>query len=106
MGKSKTVNRNPRVAVTFAPEAYELLDELSQLLGQPKSSLVSELVSEALPALKATVEAVRIAKQQPKEAERLMADYAARASMKLSEAQVELHDAVDDFEQRRADGAS
>lgn len=90
----KVVNRNPRVAVTFTPEAFDLLEELSQLLEQPKSSLVSELVTQALPALRNTVEAVRIAREQPREAQRLMADYAAKATQQLAEEQAALDQTI------------
>lgn len=104
MAPKKIVNRNPRVAVSFSPEVYELLVELSDLLKQPKSALVSELVSEALPALRLTVLATRLVQEQPKEAERLMANYAARATLQMSQAQVELYEAIDQIAKGEPDG--
>lgn len=91
----KTVNRNPRVAVTLSPDAMALLDELAAVLKQPKAALVSELVDAALPALKATVDAMRVVQQQPREAQRLIANYAARATLELSQQQLELDEAID-----------
>lgn len=93
--KNQTVNRNPRVAVTLSPESMRILDELSSLLEQPKAALVAELVDSALPALQATVEAVRVAKEQPREAQRLMANYATQATMELSQQQLALDAAID-----------
>lgn len=91
----RTVNRNPRVAVTLSPESMRVLEELSAILEQPKAALVAELVDSALPALQATVEAIRVAKEQPREAQRLMSNYAAQATMELSQQQLELDAAID-----------
>jgi predicted DNA-binding protein len=104
--------RTPRVAVTLSPEAMKLLDELSAVFGQPKASLVSELIDSALPALQATVQAMAVAAEQPREAQRLMANYASRATMELSQQQLELDAAIDartvkgKRSRRRADAAT
>jgi hypothetical protein len=88
-------NRNPRVYVTFSPETYELLVQSSALTGTPKSALVSELMDAALPAVKTTLEALRIAKEQPLEAQRLMNNFAAGASRDLAQQQLDLDAAID-----------
>lgn len=91
----RIVNRNPRVNVTLTREGMRVLEELSALLEQPKAAVVAELVDSALPALQATVEALRVAKEQPREAQRLMANYAAQASMELAQEQLDLDAAID-----------
>jgi uncharacterized protein (DUF1778 family) len=88
-------NRNPRVYVTFSPETYALLAEASALTGTPKSALVSELMDAALPAVKATLEALRVVNEQPREAQRLMSNFAAKASMDVAQQQLELDAAID-----------
>lgn len=92
---TRTVKRNPRVAVTFSPESMRVLDQLSAALGQPKSALISELIDEALPALVAAVEALKVVKEQPREAQRLMTNFAAQASMELAQEQLAFDAALD-----------
>lgn len=87
--------RSPRVAVTFSPEAMKVLDELSDAMKQPKSSIVAELIDEALPALVAAVEALKVVKEQPREAQRLMSNFAAQATMELAQEQLAFDAAVD-----------
>lgn len=87
--------RTPRVAVTLSPEAMKLLDELAEVLGQSKASLVAELIDSALPAIQATVNAMAVAAEQPREAQRLMSNYANQASMELSQQQLALDAAID-----------
>lgn len=88
-------NRNPRVYVTFSPETFALLVEVSEVTGTPKSALVSELMDAALPAVKTTLDALRVVKEQPREAQRLMSNFAAGASMELAQQQLELDAAID-----------
>lgn len=93
--KRNPPNRNPRVNVTLTPEAMKVVAELADLLDQPRSALVAELVDAALPALVSTIEAVRIAKEQPREAQRLISNYAAKSVMELSQAQLNLDEVID-----------
>lgn len=79
----------------MSPEALRVLTELAELLEQPKSALVAELVDAALPALHTTVQAVKVAKEQPREAQRLVANFANDAIAKVAQAQLELDAAVD-----------
>jgi predicted DNA-binding protein len=87
--------RNTRVAVTLSPEALRLLSSLSALTGQPKAALLSELVDTALPALQTTVEALNIVKEQPREAQRLLANFGAGAIRDLSQSQIDFDALVD-----------
>ena len=87
--------RSERVAVTFRKETLQVLNQLSFMTGNPKAALVSELVDAALPALVETVEALRIVKEQPKEAERLLARFGAEAVRDLMQSQLDLGETVD-----------
>ena len=91
----KKIQRNMRVAVTLSPESLRLLNEISEVMGQPKAALVAELVDAALPAIQTTLQALKVAKEQPLEAQRLMSNYAAKATMELSQQQLELDAAID-----------
>lgn len=108
----RIVNRNPRVAVTLTPEGMKVLDELAELLQQPKAAVVAELIDEALPALQTAIQALRIAAEQPREAQRLIGQYAAKATRELSQQQLDLDAAIDartvkgKRARRRRDGAA
>ena len=56
--KGNPVSRSPRVQVTLSPEVMAVLEEISEITGQGKGTLVSELMTEALPAIKATLDAL------------------------------------------------
>jgi hypothetical protein len=72
-----------------------LLDELSTLSGQARAALVSELVDAALPALKVTLDALRLVKAQPAEAQRLLSEFASHQTAALAQAQLDFGRAVD-----------
>lgn len=69
-----------------------MLRELSDLTGQSMSGMVSELMIEALPALRATADAVRIVKDSPREAQALLARYSNEATMQLAQSQLAFDD--------------
>lgn len=69
-----------------------VLEEISEITGQGKGTLVSELMTEALPAIKATLDALRVVKQSPREAQALLARFSNEATMKLAQSQLEFDD--------------
>lgn len=71
-----------------------MLEEISGLTGQGKATLASELIDAALPALQANIQALRIVKEAPREAQRLLARYGAEAVMALQQTQLELDDLI------------
>ena len=91
----RKTKRTPRVQLTLSAEAMALLDEISGLLEQPKASLVSELVDSALPALQTTVQALRVIKEQPRQAQQLIQNFGAQAVGDLMQAQLELDASID-----------
>lgn len=94
MARPKGPNRK-RVQVTLSDEAWAMVCECSDLVGQSRSSLIAELLDAALPALQTTIQAVRVMKDQPREAQRLLANYGAEMSRDLAQAQLDLDQAID-----------
>lgn len=92
---ARKVNRSPRVQVTLSPEAMAALDDLANLSGQSKSSLISELVDIALPAMSVTLDALRVVHRQPEEARKLLSEFAHQQTAHLAQAQLDLDAAVD-----------
>lgn len=92
---ARATKRSPRVAVTFPPELYLVLCEVSKLTKTPKAALVAELMDAALPAVKMSLEALRIVKEQPLEAQRLMTRHAAGALVALGQEQLDFDAAID-----------
>lgn len=48
--------RNPRLAITFKPEQYQVISRLSELTDQPMSRVISDLLSVAFPSLESLVD--------------------------------------------------
>ena len=85
----------PRLSVTLSPEANRLLVAISGLTRQSRSSIISELLDSALPALEAMHQALEVVQKQPLEAQRLLARHANQATAQLAQAQLEFDDHVD-----------
>ena len=58
----------PRMHVTPSENVHALLGEVSRLTGKPPATIVRELLDEAVPALEASVEALRMLKNRPMQA--------------------------------------
>lgn len=84
--------RSPRIQVTLSPRAMELLDMVSAATGQGRATVASELIDLQLPMIEANIEALRLVKESPREAQRLLARTSAEAVMKLQQVQLELDD--------------
>ncbi len=66
----------------MSPEARVLLDRMTAVSGQPKSSLIAELVDAALPAVANALEAIEHAKAGwVEEAFRFMSRFAHEATL-------------------------
>lgn len=87
--------RNPRVQVALSDETCAFVAELAELSGKSRSAVISEVVDVALPAMQAMRDALRVVKEQPKEAERLLARFANAATAELAQAQLDLTAHVD-----------
>jgi coenzyme F420-reducing hydrogenase beta subunit len=90
------IRRSPRIQVTLSDEVMAMLHELSELTGQSKGGMVSEIMTEALPALRAARDAVLIVKDSPREAQALLARFSNEAVLMLAQSQLEFDDLLDD----------
>ena len=87
--------KRPRVLVTTTPDVTATLDTLHELTGKSRSMMVAELLEACLPALQASIEALKVVKEQPREAERLMAAYTAQSIHDVTQEQLEFSRALD-----------
>lgn len=93
--------RNPmptirkRLMITPTDEVLLLINEMARLMEIPKSAVVLLILDQVKPGMQTTIEALRIVKEQPREAQRLMSNFSARATMELAQQQLELDAAID-----------
>lgn len=92
-GRPKGPQRR-RVQVTLSEETWATVEYVAERLKQPKASVLAELIDAALPAMNVTIEALQLAKEFPREAQRLITNHGAEAVMLLQQQQLELDAAV------------
>lgn len=86
--------RNKRVQVALSDEVTRLVDELHELTGQTKSSIISELMDQVAPALHTTLQALKLLNEQPLEAQRLIQNFTNEAVMGAAQASLEFDQAL------------
>lgn len=86
--------RSPRLQVTLPEEVMEALREMSELTGQGMGTIVSEIMTTALPAIRTSMEAIRVVKQSPREAQRILQRFGNEATMQLAQNQLEFDDLI------------
>jgi len=96
-GRPKGPERR-RIHVTLSLEAWRMVEEISDLTGSPKAALLAEMFDEILPAFKSTIDALRVAKEQPREAQRLITNFGAKSVMDLQQATLNLDTAISEHE--------
>lgn len=87
--------KRKRVNVTLSDEVWALVEELHGLTGTPKAAVISEMLDEIAPVFRNTIEAVRIVQEQPREAQRLIQNFANEAVAKNAQAMLDLDAALD-----------
>lgn len=85
----------PRVLVTLNEETLRLVLGLSELTGRSRSAVIGEVLEMALPALQTMLEAAKVLKEKPLEAQRMMNRFASSATAELAQAQLDLDSAID-----------
>lgn len=83
-----------RIHVTLSLEAMAIVEEIAELTGAQKASVLAEMFDQVLPAIQSTISALRVAKQQPRQAQRLITNFGAKTVMQLQQAGLELDDAI------------
>lgn len=87
--------KRKRVNVTLSDEVWALVEELHGLTGTPKAAVISEMLDEIAPVFRNTIQAVRIVQEQPREAQRLIQNFANEAVAKNAQAMLDLDAALD-----------
>lgn len=87
--------KQKRLQVTLSPEVRALVEEVHQLTGTPRAAIVSEMLDEIAPVFQNTIHALRIVKEQPREAQRLIQNFANEAIGKAAQAALDLDAAMD-----------
>lgn len=87
--------RNKRVQVALSDETARLVDELHAISGQSKSSIISELLDQVVPALQMTIQALRLLEDRPREAQRLLNNYTHAAIAQVTQANLDLDASID-----------
>lgn len=87
--------KRKRVLVTPSDEAWALIDEVHKLTGTPKAAIISEILDEVVPVFQTTIQALRIVKEQPREAQRLVQNFANEAIAMAAQASLDLDSAID-----------
>lgn len=91
-----------RVQVTLSEEAWAMVERVSEYLEEPKAALLAEMFEQTLPALVATVDALRLAKQGlPREAQRVITNYGANAVIQLQQASLDFDSVVTEQEGKK-----
>ena len=100
-GRPKGPERR-RVQVTLSMESWAMVEQIGELTGSPKAAILAEIFDATLPAFVSTVEALRVAKQQPREAQRLVTNFAAKSVMDLQQATLDLDEKITTRERENA----
>ena len=85
-----------RVQVTLSLETWAIVERIAEITGQHKAALLAEIFEAALPSFETTIKALELAKQQPREAQRLVTNYAAQQVLELQQAHLALDATITD----------
>ena len=87
--------KRKRVQVTLSDEVWALVEEVHALTGTPKSAVISEMLDQVAPVIQTQIGALRLLKEQPREAQRLVQNFANEAIAKVAQASLDLDAAMD-----------
>lgn len=87
MGKHKT--KNPRIAFVPSDHVLALVTKLSQVSGQPKASIVSELMDDIAPVLSQQIEVFSAMLSKPEKAREHLVALAAQATAQIDQVVME-----------------
>lgn len=88
-------SKSKRLQLTLSPEVWALVDEVHALNGVPKSQIINDILEEVAPVFALQLEALRLAKQAPDEARRLLQRHTNESIVKLGQAHLDLDSAID-----------
>lgn len=83
--------QNVRIALTVPPEIDAKLKRLSELIGQPKTTIITGFLAELVPNVDILIDSIEKARHGQREvAIQTMADFVQKASLDLNQARLEL----------------
>ena len=86
--------KRKRLNVTLSDEVWALVDEVHSLTGTPKAAVISEILDEVARVFHNQIQALRMLKESPREAQRIINNFAAESLGKLAQVQLDLDKAV------------
>ena len=84
-----------RIQVTPSDEVWKLVDEVHALTGTPKAAILAEILDEVAPVFTSQIQALRVLQESPREAQRLIQNFANESVGKLAQASLDLDAAID-----------
>lgn len=87
--------KQKRLQLTLSPEVWALVDEVHTLTGKPKAAIISEILDEVAPVFANQIHALRVLKEQPREAQRLIQNFANESIGKMAQVSLDLDAAID-----------
>jgi hypothetical protein len=79
-----------RIQVTPSDQVWALIDEVHGLTGTPKAAIVAEILDEIAPVFLNQIHALRMLQDTPREAQRLMQNFANESVAKLAQSSLDL----------------
>nr|CRY97650.1 hypothetical protein [uncultured prokaryote] len=87
--------KRKRLNVTLSDRVWALVDEVHELTGTPKAAVISEMLDEVAPVFQTQIQALRVLNESPREAQRLIQNFAAESVGRLMQQQLELDAVID-----------
>lgn len=87
--------KRKRLNVTLSDEVWALVDEVHELTGTPKSAVISEILDEVAPVFQTQIQALRVLKESPRQAQQLLQNFANESMSRLAQQSLELDAAID-----------
>lgn len=82
---SKLPSQKPRLNLTLPDSLNDVISDLAELQGIPKTRVITEILIEIEPMLKQTVEALKAVKENKQDALKIARDYAQNAILESNE---------------------
>ena len=92
-GVAMPTTRN-RLMLTPSDEVWALVNEVHKLTGTPKAAIVSEILDQVIPVFANQIQALRMLQDSPREAQRLIQNFANESVAKLAQQSLALDEAV------------
>jgi len=87
--------KRKRLNVTLSDSVWDLVNEVHALTGTPKAAVISEILDEVAPVFQTQIEALRVLKDRPREAQRLIQNRSNEAIARLAQNTLDLDAAFD-----------